>query len=138
MVEASKKEPLICFRSEDGACGPSGLFFVVFSDKSCYCYSSSFKESDSLLVNEIIEHVPELGMLIGSATELDYKRERYKTEFVEIYLGLGNHAIMTEELHEELNRYDGEFVFGRFKKLLSNTLDEDNVLNRCLGCFINK
>ena len=125
MEEASKKEPVICYRSENGACGPSGLFFVIFSDKSCYAYSTFYEKSDISLVKEIIEHVPELRMLIYVDNELNYKRERFHKEFEEVYLGLGNYAIMTEELREELNNYDEEFVFGCFKKLVSNHLDED-------------
>ena len=123
LVEASKKEPTICYRSENGACGPSGLFFVIFSDKSCYAYSTFYEKSDISLVKEIIEHVPELRMLIYVDDELNYKRERFHKEFEEVYLGLGNYAIMTEELREELNNYDEEFVFGCFKKLVSNHLD---------------
>ena len=125
LVEASKKEPIICYRSENGACGPSGLFFVIFSDKSCYAYSTFYEKSDISLVKEIIEHVPELRMLIYVDNELNYKRERFHKEFEEVYLGLGNYAIMTEELREELNNYDEEFVFGCFKKLVSNHLDGD-------------
>ena len=123
LVEASKKEPIICYRSENGACGPSGLFFVIFSDKSCYAYSTFYEKSDISLVKEIIEHVPELRMLIYSDDRLNYKRERFQKEFEEVYLGLGNYAIMTEELREELNNYDEEFTFGCFKKLVSNHLD---------------
>ena len=125
LEEASKKEPVICYRSENGACGPSGLFFVIFSDKSCYAYSTFYEKSDISLVKEIIEHVPELRMLIYVDNELNYKRERFHKEFEEVYLGLGNYAIMTEELREELNNYDEEFVFGCFKKLVSNHLDGD-------------
>ena len=36
LEEVLNKEPLICYYSENGACGPSGLFFVILSDKSCY------------------------------------------------------------------------------------------------------
>ena len=125
LEEASKKEPVICYRSENGACGPSGLFFVIFSDKSCYAYSTFYEKSDISLVKEIIKHVPELRMLIYVDNELNYKRERFHKEFEEVYLGLGNYAIMTEELREELNNYDEEFVFGCFKKLVSNHLDGD-------------
>ena len=125
LEEASKKEPVICYRSENGACGPSGLFFVIFSDKSCYAYSTFYEKSDISLVKEIIEHVPELRMLIYVDNELNYKRERFHKESEEVYLGLGNYAIMTEELREELNNYDEEFVFGCFKKLVSNHLDGD-------------
>ena len=125
LVEASKKEPVICYRSENGACGPSGLFFVIFSDKSCYAYSTFYEKSDISLVKEIVEHVPELRMLIYVDDELNYKRERFHKEFEEVYLGLGNYAIMTEELCEELNNYDEEFTFGCFKKLVSNNLDGD-------------
>ena len=125
LEEASKKEPVICYRSENGACGPSGLFFVIFSDKSCYAYSTFYEKSDISLVKEIIEHVPELRMLIYVDNELNNKRERFHKEFEEVYLGLGNYAIMTEELREELNNYDEEFVFGCFKKLVSNHLDGD-------------
>lgn len=125
LEEASKKEPVICYRSENGACGPSGLFFVIFSDKSCYAYSTFYERSDISLVKEIIEHVPELRMLIYVDNELNYKRERFHKEFEEVYLGLGNYAIMTEKLREELNNYDEEFVFGCFKKLVSNHLDGD-------------
>ena len=123
LVEASKKEPIICYRSENGACGPSGLFFTIFSDKSCYAYSTFYEKSDFQLIKEIIEHVPELRMLIGTDAELNYKRERCKTEFEEVYLGLGNYAIMSEELHEELDKYDEEYLFGCFKKLVNNHLD---------------
>ena len=123
--EASKKEPIICYRSLNGACGPCGLFFVIFSDKSCYAYSTFYEKSDLQLIKEIIEHVPELRMLIDTDVELNYKRERCKTEFEEVYLGLGNLAIMSEELREELNNYDEKFTFGCFKKLVSNHLDGD-------------
>lgn len=125
LAEASKKEPVICYRSENGACGPSGLFFVIFSDKSCYAYSTSYENSNLQLVQEIIEHVPELKMIIGSDAEFDYKREQYKTKFKEVYLGLGNYAIMAEKLYEEFNKYNEELAFDRFKKIVNNHLDGD-------------
>ena len=54
----------------------------------------------------------ELRILIGTDVELNYKRECWKTEFEEIYFGLGNYAIMSEELHDELDKYDEECLFG--------------------------
>ena len=52
LVETSKKEPIICYRSGNGACGPSGLFFVNVSDKSCYAYSTFYEKSDFQLIKK--------------------------------------------------------------------------------------
>ena len=122
LEEASKKEPVICYYSEDGACGPSGLFFVVFSDKSCYGYSTYYEKSDKELIRSIIEHIPELRQVVGFSGNLNYKREIHDNLEM-AYLGLGNHALIREDLLKEMSEYEGKYVFERFMHLVENYVD---------------
>ena len=47
--QLKSKKPLILFYSENGGCGPSGLFFIIYEDKSAYCYSTFYQKSDKEL-----------------------------------------------------------------------------------------
>ena len=122
LEEASKKEPVICYYSEDGACGPSGLFFVVFSDKSCYGYSTYYEKSDKELIRSIIEHIPELRQVVGFSGDLNYKRET-RDNLEMVYLGLGNHALIREDSLKQMKEYEGKYVFERFMHLVENYVD---------------
>ncbi len=124
LEEASIKEPVICYYSEDGACGPSGLFFVVFSDRSCYGYSTYYEKSDKELIRDIIEHVPELRQVVGFSGDLDYKREM-RDNLEMVYLGLGNHALIREDLIKQMKEYEGKYEFDLFKQLIENYVDGD-------------
>lgn len=124
LEEASKKEPVICYYSEDGACGPSGLFFVVFSDGSCYGYSTYYEKSDKKLIHDIIEHVPELRQVVGFSGNLNHKREMHENLEM-VYLGLGNHALIREDLLTQMKEYEGKYEFERFKQLVENYVDGD-------------
>lgn len=123
LEEASKKEPAICYYSENGACGPSGLFFVIFSDKSCYGYSTYYQKSDLKLIRDIVEHVPELRQLVYIEGELNYKRERTKDNLEMIYLGLGNYALVKEDLLKKMREYEGQYDFSCFKQLVNDCTD---------------
>ena len=124
LEEASKKEPVICYYSEDGACGPSGLFFVVFSDRTCYGYSTYYEKSDKELIRDIIEHVHELRQVVGFSGDLDYKREM-RDNLEMVYLGLGNHALIREDLIKQMKEYEGKYEFDLFKQLIENYVDGD-------------
>lgn len=124
LEEASKKEPVICYYSEDGACGTSGLFFVVFTDRSCYGYSTYYEKSDKGLIRDIIEHVPELRQVVGFSGNLNHKREMHENLEM-VYLGLGNHALIREDLIKQMKEYEGKYVFDCFKQLIKNYVDGD-------------
>ena len=113
------------FDSENGACGPSGLFFVIFKDNSCYAYSTFYKKADISLIKDILEHVPELKTVVYFDGKLNYKRERSKEEFDQIYIGLGNHAVMTDELCDEINNRENESYFASLKAIMKNHFDVD-------------
>ena len=124
LEEASKKEPVICYYSEDGACGPSGLFFVVFSDRSCYGYSTYYEKSDKDLIRDIVEHVPELRQVVGFSGDLNYKR-KMRDNLEMVYLGLGNHTHIREDLIKQTKEFEGKYEFDRFKHLIENYVDGD-------------
>ncbi len=124
LEEASKKEPVICYYSEDGACGPSGLFFAVFSDRSCYGYSTYYEKSDKELIRDIVEHVPELIRVVGFSGNLNHKREMCDNLEM-VYLGLGNDALIREDLLKQMKEYEGKYEYERFKQLVENYVDGD-------------
>ena len=121
--EALDKRPIICYRSENGACGPSGLFFVVFSDKTCYAYSTYYKKSDTDLIHSIIEHVPEIGSVLGSRGKFNLKRERYNG-YEDVYLGMGNYALIELSLLKEMNEYGGQYPISDFMQLVEKNIDD--------------
>ena len=121
--EALNKKPIICYRSENGACGPSGLFFVIFSDKTCYAYSTFYKQSNKNLIRSIIEHVPEIGSVLGMHGEFNLKRERH-TGYEDVYLGMGNYALVDETLLKEMNEYGGQYPISDFMLLVENNIDD--------------
>ena len=123
--EVLNKKPLILYYSENGACGPSGLFFVVFDDKSCYAYSTYYEKSDMKLIHEIVEYVPELASLLRDEGNYSFKRERQKDEYEFVYLGLGNYGLILEELYDKMHEYEGQYSFGKFKQLVSNNIEGD-------------
>ncbi len=125
LKETLEKRPVICYYSENGACGPSGLFFVVFSDKSCYGYSTFYGKSDKGLINNIIEHVPELRSLVFVDCDLNFKRERYLNSLEMVYLGLGNYALIQEELLTKMKEYEGQYDYSCFKQLVKDCVDGD-------------
>ena len=124
LEETSKKEPVICYYSEDGACGPSGLFFVVFTDRSCYGYSTYYEKSDKELIRDIIEHVPELRQVVGFSGNLNYKRKLCENLEM-VFLGLGNHALIREDLLKQMKEYKGKYEYERFKQLIENYVGGD-------------
>ncbi len=124
LEEASKKEPVICYYSEDGACGPSGLFFAIFTDRSCYGYSTYYEKSDKELIRSIIEHVPELRQVVGFSGNLNYKRKLCENLEM-VFLGLGNHALIREDLLKQMKEYEGKYIFERFIHLVKNYIDGD-------------
>ena len=52
--QLKSKKPLILYYSENGGCGPSGLFFIIFEDKSVYSYSTFYQKSEK---NLLIKHL---------------------------------------------------------------------------------
>ncbi len=107
LSEITGKPPIICFYSENGACGPSGLFYVIFDDGTLYAYSTFYEKSDKGLIKEIMRYVPELESLIQIPILCEErKRCRFDTVFG-VYLGLGNHSLIREDIlsdiHEKLD-----------------------------------
>lgn len=103
--EVKNKKPLVLYYSENGACGPSGLFFVIFEDKSAYCYSTFYKKSDRVLVDKILEYVPQLQGLLGRNEEHPCDPKCMKGYRL-LYLGLGNHALMHRSVYKENLEFD--------------------------------
>ena len=123
LAEVLDKKPIILYRSMDGACGPSGLFFVVFSDRSCYAYSTRYTKSDETLIESIKEYVPEFVQLLGSKKKIKYKREPNR-DLHEIYLGLGNYVLILEDYFSDEDRKKG-YSFPLFKQIVKESIDED-------------
>lgn len=120
LKEVLNKKPIICYYSENGACGPSGLFFVVFSDRTCYAYSTYYEKSDFNLIHDILEYVPELTSLVRVEEELNFKRERYKNEYELVYLGLGNYGLLKNDF---VGENEGQFDFTRFMEIAQENVD---------------
>ena len=124
LEEALAKKPVLLFYSENGACGCSGLLFAIFNDNSCYAYSTYYQKSDGELIKEIIECIPEFRVLIGTSGLIKNKRERYD-DLELIYLGLGNHALINENLYHYLNEIEGEYSYGKFIKLARSIVGDE-------------
>ena len=123
LKEITSKTPAICFYSETGACGPSGLLFVIFEDKTLYAYSAFYRESDLELVREIINHVPEMRSLIYlDSKHFKPKRER-RSNMEQLYLGLGNHALVDEKF--KIPDHDGITEYRAFIKTCEKYLGRD-------------
>lgn len=100
--EITSKSPTICYYSENGACGPSGLFYVIFDDGSLYAYSTYYEKSDMKLIKNIICHAPELRSLIYLDDETSPER-KCRNDMVSIYLGLGNHGLICEHIYSDIH-----------------------------------
>lgn len=95
--ETINKQPLICFYSSNGACGASGLYFVVFNDKSIYAYSTYYKKHDETIIKDIIEYIPESrGLLFYDNDDYSPKRKSFNDEMKYFDLGMGNSARIDE------------------------------------------
>lgn len=106
----ANKKPLILYYSENGGCGPSGLFFIIFEDKSVYSYSTFYQKSDKELINKTLEYVPQLQGLIGRNEEHPCEPEKMKG-YKLVYLGLGNHALMHRSVYKKKYEHDfGDFI----------------------------
>ncbi len=125
LKEVLDKKPLICYYSENGACGPSGLFLTVFQDHSCYAYSTYYKKSDKQLIHDIIEHVPELRCLIGLDDVFNFQRKRYVDEYDFFYLGLGNWTLLHHSVVSPNEHAGGQYYFPCFKELIRKQTNED-------------
>ncbi len=125
LKETLNKKPIICYYSENGACGPSGLFFVIFSDGDCYAYSTLYKESDKELIRHILEHVPELRQLVHVSGDINPLRERSNDTYESIYLGLGNYGLLREDYALNLDKYEGDYVFTRFGNMVNEYIKKD-------------
>lgn len=127
LEECINKEPLILFYSGNGSMGPSGLMFVVFSDFSCYCYSTYYDELDLELLRSIIEHVPEFNDLIGMKGEMNFKRNKCDNQLEDFYLGVGNFLLARKEIVDEIEESE-EFPYTYFNKkivsLINNGIDD--------------
>lgn len=120
--EVLAKKPTILYYAEPGACGKPGLMIVVFSDHSVYGYNTSLSNDKDFLVS-LVNSVPELKSLVHLHPDEGYapKRESIVHTLVDIYLGLGNCALVSEDIDKEINRYFNEkkgFILGAFAKTL--------------------
>lgn len=102
----SKKNPIMCYYSMMGACGPSGLTVVFFDDGTAYGYNA-FYLKDQKLIKDIMENVPELcgcGMSYiyhGSHDQINRVRASQIKDMECIYLGLGNFAYLKKPLYNQ-------------------------------------
>ena len=117
LEETLTKKPAILYYSQDGACGPSGLFLVIFDDGSCYSYSTLYPQSDLKLIHAIIEHVPEFKPLLQIKGEYAKKRESFISSLELINLGMGNEAFMRSDVFESLS-VDDHVYFPDFVKFV--------------------
>ena len=85
-----------------------------------------YEKSDLKLIRDIVEYVPELRQLLYVEGKLDYKRERTKDNLEMIYLGLGNYALIREDLLKKMKEYEGQYDFSCFKQLV-NDFTDDNI-----------
>ena len=104
--ETLTKEPLVCFYSGNGACGPSGMLLVVFEDGSSFGHDTLYGR-DQLLIKEIAEFVPETKGLLGYVNK-DYRPKRATTinQMELVNLGLGNYGCIHRSLFQENTHYD--------------------------------
>ena len=124
--EIINKKPLMCYYSENGACGPSGLFFVIFEDRSCYAYSTYYPESDTNLIHRINECVPELRSLLGGQGDYQYQRKSTLEDMEYLYLGLGNYGLVEHQVYKKVKRYKKEHIFSAFMKVVEGYVKEKN------------
>ena len=115
--ETINKNPIICYCSTCGACGPSGLCVVYFDDGTAYGYNLSYDNQE--LYKKIIECVPELGPGgFGSAYHSDepieFKRAGHVTDMNCVGLGLGNFAYLKEPLHKQYESLKQAFKMDRY------------------------
>ena len=104
------KNPIICFGSMPGACGPSGLCVVFFDDGSAYGYNTCYSK-DQELIKLILEFIPELGACgVGSICEdenIPRRRRSQLNKMDSVYLGLGNKAYFKMPLYTQFtNLYE--------------------------------
>ena len=119
--EVLNKTPLIVFYSENGACGPSGLLLVIYSDHSSYGYSTLYKSRDYQLIKSILEYVPQFSPLLQIEDEHIDKRKRKLDEMNIIYLGLGNFAFIHNSIFEEKL----EMNYPCFKEVVKSLTNKD-------------
>ena len=105
LKEVENKKPLICYSSSNGACGPSGLFLVVFDDGSIYGYSTYYENSDKELIADIIATVPETYVLLSLFKKVGRKPKRrsYLMDMRDYDLGLGNMVLLNKSINERFN-----------------------------------
>lgn len=104
--ETLEKEPLVCFYSANGACGPSGMLLIVFQDGSSFGYNT-LHGGDQALIKRIVEHVPETKGLLGCINK-DYRPKRDTTisQMELVNIGLGNYGCIHRSLFQENIHYD--------------------------------
>ena len=123
--ELENKKPIILYYCPGGACGPSGLFFIVFEDKSIYAYNTLLEKSDSDLITKVVELVPELSPLLRLEKDINFKRDRFE-DLDFIYLGLGNVSLVNSSLVSYLeDENKDEYTITLFKELLEKETNED-------------
>lgn len=127
--ETINKQPIICFYSGNGACGASGLFFVVFDDKSIYAYSTYCENYDETIIKDIIEYIPESKALLFYDGDYNPKRKSFISDMEDFNLGLGNDALIDEsityfnynyrvsEFYEFVREFTGVSVSKIFRKV---------------------
>ena len=108
------KTPIICYYAELGACGSPGLILVVYDDELSYGYSAY---DNNVLTKSIIEHIPEMNSLIRFYTNISYKRECHMENLSYVYLGLGNHALLRNDIYEEMMKMDKDYAINKFRKI---------------------
>ena len=118
------KTPLIVFYSENGACGPSGLLLVIYSDHTSYAYSTLYKSRDYQLIKSILECVPEFSPLLQIEDEHIDKRKRILDEMNIIYLGLGNFAFIHNSIFEEKMEMNYPYFKEVVESLTNKNIDE--------------
>ena len=126
--ETLTKKPLVLYFCPPGACGPEGLFFVLFDDKSLYGYLVNHKNTDHQLIKNIIEYIPELKSLLGGNGNYQYKREKYIDDYYLIYLGLGNVGLIKNERFNAKNAVNGQYSYPNFIKEVSEYANQ-NIAN---------
>lgn len=125
ILESLNKNPVMCYCSMPGACGPSGLCVAFFDDGSSYGYNTRFDNNQDLL-RKIVEYIPELGACgIGSAIEdsdsIKKRRLSHIGKMKCINLGLGNYVYLKQPLFIQLKKYaeqTKEMMFTVFRKYI--------------------
>lgn len=121
LEETISKKPIALYYSQNGACGPSGLFLVIFMDGSCYSYSTMYEQSDFKLIHDIVEHVPEFKSLLQIKGEYAKKRDWFTVRLQLVNLGLGNEAFVSGEVFEAISVEDHVYFLDFVKFVKART-----------------